>query len=103
MTLFEDSWDLAKSQIGSEDRVQHLNEFSKLILNTCDEFKEFKEQVDCKEASIFMSIPSLLVYQAVTDSKVPIWNNICERFFEGVTTKKLFSHTLNAVQSDNFN
>ena len=49
-----------------------------------------------------MSIPSLLVYQAVTNSKVPIWSNICERFFEGVTRKKLFTHTQNAVQSENF-
>ena len=62
LTLLEDSWDLAKGQIGSEDRIQQLNEFSKLIWTTCDEFKEFREQVECKDAEIFMSIPSLLVY-----------------------------------------
>ena len=48
LTLLEDSWDLAKGQIGSEDRIQQLNEFSKLIWATCDEFKEFREQVEFK-------------------------------------------------------
>ena len=43
LTLFEDAWGLAKGQLGSEDRIQQLNEFSKLVQNTCDQFKEFKE------------------------------------------------------------
>ena len=69
---------------------------------TCGEFKEFKEQVECREASIFMTIPSLLVYQAVSKSKIPIWSKLCERFMKGITDKNLFIHTRNAIENDNF-
>ena len=62
LTLFEESWGLAGNQLGSTERIEQLNSFSKLICKTGNEHKEFKEQVECRDASIFMSIPSLLVY-----------------------------------------
>lgn len=49
-----------------------------------------------------MTIPSLLVYQAVSLNKVKVWKNICERFMKGITEKNLFIHTKNAVECDNF-
>ena len=92
LTLFEESWGLAGNQLGSKERINELDSFSQLLNKTGNEYKEFKEQVECRDASIFMSIPSLLVYQAASDTKVPIWTNICERFMEGITNKDLFKN-----------
>ena len=49
-----------------------------------------------------MTIPSLLVYQAVSKNKIPIWAKLCERFMQGITDKNLFMHTRNAIECDNF-
>ena len=31
LTLFEESWGLASNQLGSQERIDHLNEFSRLL------------------------------------------------------------------------
>jgi hypothetical protein len=41
----------------------------------------FKEQVDCSEAEIFLSIPCLMVFKAVKNDKdSQIFKQLCQRF-----------------------
>ena len=62
---FEDSWTSAQNQILNKENLAQLNNFSWLLVDTGKRFAEFKEQIECRDASIFMSIPSLLVYEAL--------------------------------------
>ena len=45
---------------------------------------QFNEQVECRDASIFMSIPALLVMETLTklmnSSEKTLWQNLCTRF-----------------------
>jgi hypothetical protein len=61
------------------------------------EHADFKEQIECRDAAIFMSIPALLVYLAAAQADTSA--EVCERFLpEKTELKKLaceFAKVLN--------
>ena len=67
MSEFEEAWSLAQNQLKEPLRLKQLNEFSKLLWRTQQEIPEFHEQVECRDAAIFMSIPALLIMEALLD------------------------------------
>lgn len=69
LKLFEDSWSLAKEYLEDPTTLRHLKWFSQLLQDKQDEHRDFKEQIECSDPVIFMSIPSLLVYIAALQSK----------------------------------
>ena len=88
MSEFEEAWSLAQNQIGVPSRLKQLNEFSKLLWRTQQELPEFNEQVECRDAAIFMSIPALLIMEALLETAAQgsdIWRNLCTRFKEDIT------------------
>ena len=88
MSEFEEAWSLAQNQIGEPSRLKQLNEFSKLLWRTQQELPEFNEQVECRDAAIFMSIPALLIMEALLETAAQgsdIWRNLCTRFKEDIT------------------
>ena len=91
ITEFENAWSLAHSQIGEPQHLEQLDKFSKLIWQNQQELPKFNEQVECRDASIFMSIPALLIMEALLDSKdnikngSSVWRNLCTRFKEDIT------------------
>ena len=62
---FENAWSIAQNQIRMPERLNQLDMFSKLLQKTQRELPQFNEQVECRDASIFMSIPALLIMQAL--------------------------------------
>ena len=62
---FESAWTIAQNQIGSEERLEQLEMFSKLLQRTQRDLPQFNEQVECRDASIFISIPALLVMETL--------------------------------------
>jgi len=78
----EEAWTLATNQISSLAKLEQLVEFTWVLEETCSKFKDFSEQVECRDASIFVSLPSLLVLKALLpNSSLP--TAICERFLPG--------------------
>lgn len=100
ITAFEDAWSLGHNQIGSKDRLGQLDLFSKLLEQTCREVPAFNEMVECRDASIFMSIPNLLVMETLLRSnnqqEAAMWNDLCSRFKEGFITSAEFLIALSA-------
>lgn len=84
MTTFEDAWSLGQNQISSPERLQQLDMFSRLLEKTCTEVTPFNELVECRDASIFMSIPALLILETLlNDSQKKAstaWTDLCKRF-----------------------
>jgi len=54
-----------------------------LIEGTTEKYKQFKEQVECSDAEIFLSIPYLLVLKSSLDigKDAEIATALCRRFF----------------------
>lgn len=65
-----------------ENRDQLIS-FSQLIEGTTEKYKQFKEQVECSDAEIFLSIPYLLVLKSSLDigKDAEIATALCRRFF----------------------
>ena len=66
---FENAWSIAQNQIRMPERLNQLDMFSKLLQKTQRELPQFNEQVECRDASIFMSIPALLIMQALLEPR----------------------------------
>ncbi len=62
---FENAWGIAANQISEPERLEQLNLFSKLLLQTQHQIPQFNEQVECRDASIFMTIPALLIMETL--------------------------------------
>ena len=43
----------------------YLIHFSHIIESTCEKYPQFQEQVECREADIFMSIPALILLKSL--------------------------------------
>ena len=61
LKIFEDSWSLAKEFFDDERHLSQLNWFSGVLQQKQSDHREFREQIECRDSIIFMSIPSLLV------------------------------------------
>lgn len=64
LKMFEDSWSLAREFLDDSEQLRQLSWFSAVLEQKQTEYEEFREQIDCRDAAIFISIPSLLVHQA---------------------------------------
>ena len=63
-------------------------------------YPTFKEQVDCSEAEIFLSIPSLMVLKSLSnDSDGVAHHNLCLRFAENIDLASLKTQ-YQAIQGD---
>ena len=61
----EESWSLALNQISDKSSLKQLRAFSEAIETAGRNYKEFKENLECCDASIFMSLPSLFVLRSL--------------------------------------
>lgn len=63
--VYEGSWLAGKDQLLDVERREELISFCLFIQAVSDEHPDFKEQVECCDAEIFVTIPSLLVLRAL--------------------------------------
>ena len=64
--------------------MTQLNNFSLLLEKTAAKYRTFADHIECFDASIFMSIPSLLVLKGLTE---PVAKSTSERFLPGISDK----------------
>ena len=80
---FEKAWCLGKTHLVPKEMREQLISFSQLIECTGDKYPQFKEQLECSDAEIFLTIPYLVVLKASLDTgkEAIIASQVCERFF----------------------
>ena len=64
---FERDWCLGRNHLLPKQHREQLILFSQLIEITCEKYPSFKEQVECSDAEIFVTIPYLLVLKSSLD------------------------------------
>lgn len=72
LELYEASWEKGKNYFLEGKKCNYLLHFSHMIEATGEKYPEFQEQIECREADIFMTIPCLLImkYLNKEDNKI---------------------------------
>ncbi len=74
---YETAWEKGKHYFTDRSKCTHLIHFSHILETTSEKHQSFKEQLDCREAEIFLQIPCLLVLKSLEKED----KNICQYFF----------------------
>jgi len=72
LTNFEASWELGKVYLLNNKRFNQLVFFSNLIDDMSYKYKNFKEQVECADSELFLSLPCLLVLKCLQEEDLGI-------------------------------
>ena len=87
MHEFEKDWCLGRNHLLPKQHREQLILFSQLIEITCEKYPSFKDQVECSDAEIFVTIPYLLVLKSSLDigKEANVARDICQRFFPSLS------------------
>ena len=88
--IYESSYALGKEQLADSTTRDQLINFCVNISSLGDKYPVFKEQVDCSEAEIFLSIPTLMVLKSIQNDKDSISHySLCQRFSENLDLEQM--------------
>jgi Fe2+ transport system protein B len=76
LVAYETSWEKGKAYFLNGKTCSQLIHFSQIIEGTAEKYKEFQEQIECRDADIFVSIPCLLILKSLEDND----KGICKYF-----------------------
>ncbi len=76
LTEYEQSWEKGKSYFLDPKKCTYLIHFSHIIEATGEKYPQFYEQVECRDADIFLSIPCLMILKLLDNED----KNICKFF-----------------------
>ena len=65
----ETTWSLATNQISETSKFAQLYSFAGTIETTAKKYPAFGENVECRDASIFMSLPNLFILRSLQKSE----------------------------------
>ena len=65
LETLEQSWSLAMNQIGDSAKFGQLYCFAGTIETTSKKYPAFAENLECRDASIFMSLPNLFILRSL--------------------------------------
>jgi hypothetical protein len=84
---FEITWEKGKTYFLSSKRCGQLIHFSQMIESTCEKHPAFLEQLECRDAEMFITIPALLVLRSLEDDD----KGICKHFYTAMFDESLRS------------
>ncbi|EGR33054.1 hypothetical protein IMG5_062790 [Ichthyophthirius multifiliis] len=73
---YEQSWEKGQSYFLDPKKLSYLVHFSHIIETTAQKYKHFSEQVECRDADIFLNIPCLMILKCLNNED----KNICAFF-----------------------
>lgn len=76
LETYEAAWEKGKTYFLDARKCTYLIHFSHIIETTTQKHPEFSEQVDCRDADIFLNIPCLLILKALNEED----KHICKFF-----------------------
>jgi len=77
LVAFESSWEKGKTYFLSAKKCNQLVHFSQIIEATAEKRKEFAEQIENRDAEIFVSLPCLLILKCLEQDD----RNLCKAFY----------------------
>jgi len=80
LLAYEASWEKGKEYFLNGRTCSQLIHFSQVIEATSEKYKEFEEQIECRDADIFLTIPCLLILKGLEDND----GAICRYFLSGI-------------------
>jgi hypothetical protein len=87
LNTFEITWEKGKTYFLIPKRCAQLIHFSQLIETMCEKHPAFHEQLECRDAEMFFTIPALLVLRSLEDDD----KGICRHFYAGMFDESLRS------------
>ena len=80
LTVFESSWEKGREYFLENEKCEALIAFSNIIENLAEKYQQFNEALECREADIFIQIPSVLVLCKLDNDD----KNICIQFLPNI-------------------
>jgi hypothetical protein len=77
LVKFESNWEKGKTYFLNPKRCGQLIHFSQLIEKTAQKYPTFREQLECRDAELFLSVPALLVLVCLENND----KGLCKRFY----------------------
>lgn len=82
LVSFESSWERGKIYFLNSKKCNQLIFLSNIIESTSNKYQIFKEQLECSDSELFVSIPSLIVIKALEDQDRGICKSFCSPIFD---------------------
>lgn len=82
LVKFETSWERGKIYFLNSKKCNQLVFLSNLIESTGSKYQVFKEQLECSDSELFVSIPALMIIKALEDEDRGICKSFCAPIFD---------------------
>jgi hypothetical protein len=82
LVRFETSWERGKIYFLNSKKCNQLVFLSNLIESTGGKYQVFKEQLDCSDSELFVSIPALMIIKALEEQDRGICKSFCAPIFD---------------------
>lgn len=76
LIFYETSWEKGKHYLLNSEKYSQLLYFSQLIEILCDKYKEIEEILECRDPSIFIWLPSIIIIKSLENDD----KGICKEF-----------------------
>lgn len=76
LIFYENSWEKGKHYLINYENYSQLLYFSQLIDILCDKYKEIEEKLECRDPSIFIWLPSIIILKSLEKED----KGICKEF-----------------------
>ena len=84
LLAYETSWEKGKAYFTHGKTCSQLIHVSQIIEATSEKYKEFEEQIEYRDADIFLTIPCLLILKGLENND----KEICKYFLSGIDDPK---------------
>ena len=82
LVKFETSWERGKIYFLNSKKCNQLVFLSNLIESTSSKYQVFREQLECSDSELFVSIPALMVIKALEEEDRGICKSFCAPIFD---------------------
>jgi len=76
LIFYENSWEKGKHYLLNLEKYSQLLYFSQLIEILCEKYKEIEEKLECRDPSIFIWLPSIIIIKSLENDD----KGICKEF-----------------------
>lgn len=91
LNIFESSWEKGREYFLENQKCEALIAFSSIIETLAEKYSEFNEALDCREADVFLQIPSVLILCNLDNDD----KNICVQFLPDIKQEEINMELIN--------
>jgi len=96
LIFYETSWEKGKHYLLDFEKYSQLLYFSQLIEILCEKYKEIEEKLECRDPSIFIWLPSIIIIKSLeNDDKGICREFIPNMFHEDDDSGKIYNYIKN--------